>query len=106
MQLSTTFRGTSLVIFWFLPCQAGVGEFPLAQVDCFSGCPHHGLDLFAHIVIPSTLQLDFGSSAQCSAVGPCLCFHQLLDEGSMMTFKIFINLTTGQCQFRTLSSIS
>ena len=67
--LSATFRGTNLDLCWFLPCQAEVGELPLAQVECFSWCPHHGLDLFAHILTPPTLRLDFGSSAQCSAVG-------------------------------------
>ena len=51
MQLSTAFRGTSLVLCLFLPSLAGVGELPLAQVDCVSGCPHHGLDPFAHILI-------------------------------------------------------
>ena len=35
------------------------------------------------------------SSAQCSTAGLCLCFHQLLNESSMVTFKIFINLRTG-----------
>ena len=42
----------------FLPSLAGVGEFLLAQVNYLSGCPHHGLDLFAHILIPLTLQMD------------------------------------------------
>ena len=28
------------------------------------------------------------------------CFHHLLDEESMVTFKIVINLTMGQCQFK------
>ena len=34
----------------------------------------------------------FQSSAQCLAVGVCLCFHQLLDEGTSMVYKIIINL--------------
>ena len=84
-----------MVLCLFLPCPAGFGEFPLAQVDCFSGCPLHDLDLFVH-----TLQLYFGSSVQCSNVGPFLYFHQLLDEGSMVILKIFISLTIGQGQFR------
>ena len=58
MQLSTTFRRTSLELYCFLPTLAGVGELPLAQVDCFGGCPHHVLDLFAHILTPPTLQLS------------------------------------------------
>ena len=101
-QLSATFSGTALVLCLFLPSLAGVGELPLAQVDCFSGCPHHGLDLLAHILTLPTLQLDFGSSAQCSDAGLCLCFHQLLDEGSMVVFKIFISLTTGQVKISRL----
>ena len=90
MQLSPTFRGSSLVLCWFLPCPDRVGELPLAQVDCLSGFTHHSLDLFAHILTPPTLQQDFGSSAQCSAVALCLCFHQLLDEGSVLTYMIVI----------------
>ena len=85
-----------MVLCLFLLSPAAVGALPLAQVDCFIGCTRHDLDLFAHILIPPTLQLEFGSSVQCSDVGFCLCFHQLLDENSMVTFKIFINLTTGQ----------
>ena len=96
IQLSHTFRGTSLDLCWFLPCSAGVGELPLAQVNCFNGCTHHGLNLFAHILTLHSLHLDFGSSVQCSNAGLCLCFHQLLDEASMLIFKIFISLTTGQ----------
>ena len=99
MQLSTTFRGTCIVLFLFLPSPTGVGELPLAQVDCFSQCTHHGLDLFAHGLIPPTLQLDFGRLGQCSDVGICFSFHQFLDEGSMVIFKIFITLNTGQGQF-------
>ena len=38
------------VLCWFLPCPAGVGELLLAQVNCFSGYPHHVLDLFVHIL--------------------------------------------------------
>ena len=99
MELSTTFRETSLVLRLLLPSLAGVGECPLAQLDCFSGCIHHGLDPFANILTPPTIQLDFGSSGQCSDVGLCLCLHQLLDEGSMVIFQIVISLTIGQGQF-------
>ena len=68
MRLSTTIRGSSIVLCLFLPGLAGVCELPLAKVDYFSGFLHHDFDLFAHIVIPPTLQLDFGSSVQCSDV--------------------------------------
>ena len=52
------------------------------------------------LLIFSQLTLNFTSLAQCYAVGLCLCFHQLQDEGSIVTFKTFISLTTGQVQFR------
>ena len=64
------------------------------------GIPNYDLDLFAHILTPSTLQLDFVISVQCYDADLCLCFHQLLDEVSMVIFKIFISLTIGQGQFR------
>ena len=63
-------------------------------------CTYLGLVLFALILVSLTLQLDFGSSAQCSSVGLCLCFHQFLNESSLVRFKIFIDLTTGQGQLR------
>ena len=50
--------------FPLMELKAGVGELPPAQADCFSEYTHHGLDLPAHILIPLTLQLDFGSSVQ------------------------------------------
>ena len=49
IQLSLLFRGSSLVLCWFLLFLAGVGELPLSEVNYFSGCPHRGLDLLAHI---------------------------------------------------------
>ena len=107
IQLSPTFRGSSLVLCQFLPYLARIGELPLTQVHCFSGYPHHALDLFAHILTPPpTLQLEFGSSEQCCTVVLCLCFRQLMNEGSMVTFKIVINLATGQSQFIHLSTIA
>ena len=72
IQLSPTFRGTSLDLCCFLPSSAGVGELPVAQVNIFSGCTYYGLDLFAHILTLPTLQLDFESSVQCSDLVLCL----------------------------------
>ena len=63
-------------------------------------------DLFAHILTPSTLQLDLGRSVQCSDVGLSLCFHLLLEEGSMVIFKIIISLTTKQVKIGPHSSIA
>ena len=98
MQLSPTLRGTALALCLFLISQGGVGELPLTQVDYFSGCIYHGLDPFADLT-PPTFQLDCGCSVQCSDAGLCLCFHQLLDEDSMVIFQTFISLTIGQGQF-------
>ena len=80
--------------------QTGVAGLPLAQVSCFSGFPHHGLDPFAHITVLPSLPLDFGSSAQCLTVDLCICFHQLLVESSMLAIKVVFNLITGEGQFR------
>ncbi|KAL6038514.1 hypothetical protein STEG23_000600 [Scotinomys teguina] len=49
---------------------------------------------------PKNIYLVFWSSSQCVAVDLCICFYQLLDEGSMMTIKVVINLITGKGQFR------
>ena len=81
-------------------CQSRVSEFPLAQVSCFSRYPHHGLDSFAHIIAPSSLPLDYGSSVKCFTVDICICFHPFLDDGSKMTIKVVVNLITGEGQFR------
>ncbi|EGW01739.1 hypothetical protein I79_015263 [Cricetulus griseus] len=44
-----------------------------------------------HLFIPPpSLKLDCRSLAQCLAVDLCFCFHQLLDEGSRMAFKVAI----------------
>lgn len=47
-QLTPTFKGPSLVLCWFLSCQTGVCELPLAQVRCFCVFPQHGLHSFSH----------------------------------------------------------
>ena len=85
--LSPTFRGSFLVLCWFLLHLVEVSESLLAQISCFSGCPHH-------ILTPPTLQLDIDCSMQCSTEGLCFYFCLLLDESSMVTFKILIILTT------------
>ena len=77
----------------FLTYQSRVGELPLVQVSCFCEFPHHGLDLFAYGISPPSLQLDFRSLAQCFVVDLCICFHQLLDIGSMITIKVVLYLT-------------
>ena len=46
---------------------------------------------FGSLVVAPFLQLD-SSWAQCLIMGVCFCFHQLLDEGSMMVDKLVINL--------------
>ena len=37
------------------------------------------------------------------AVDLCICFHQLLDEGSVMTIKVVINLIMGKASSGTCS---
>ena len=54
----------------------------------------------AHTIIPLFLQENFQSSVQSLAVDLCLCFHQLLDEGSLMTVRVVTNLITVDGQFR------
>ena len=90
-----------------VPCyQSRVSELSLAQVSCFCGYHHHGLDLFAHIIAPPSLGLVSGSSAQCCSVDLCICFHHLLIEDSMMTIKEVMSLITGEGQFKGPSSDS
>ena len=77
-QLSHTFREPNLVLCRFAHYQPRVGELSLAQVSCFCGYHHHGLDPFAHIIAPPSPGLVSGSSAQCFFVDICICFHHLL----------------------------
>lgn len=46
--------------------------------------------------IPSILQLDYTSITQHLAVSACLCFDQILDEGSRMAIDVVINLDIGE----------
>ena len=46
------------------------------------------LVLTPFLIIPPSLKLDSRSSAQCLAVGVYFCFHQLLDEVSVMAYKV------------------
>ena len=52
------------------------------------------------LVTPPSLKLDSRSWAQCLAVDLHFCFHQLLDEGSRMAFKVVINLIIGEGHLR------
>ena len=58
------------------------------------------LTLWAPIILPPFLQQDSVRLPQCLAVGLCNCFHQLLDEGSLVTIGVVTNLITGDGQFR------
>ena len=51
---------------------------------------------FAHFIVPPSLQLVLVVLAQYLSVELCICFHQFLDEGSMMKIKIVINLIAGE----------
>ena len=49
-------------------------------------CTPHSPDFLAHVLPPSALHLDLGSSVQCSNVGLCLYLHLSPDKGSMVIF--------------------
>ncbi|KAL6060935.1 hypothetical protein STEG23_012508, partial [Scotinomys teguina] len=60
--------------------------------DCFD-TPHHDYN---------RLNLEnehFQSSDQCLAVDLCICFHQLLDKGSLVTIRVVTNLSTVDVHF-------
>lgn len=90
-QLFPIFSGPSLVLCRFFHYQSSVSDLSLAQIICF--CGHHALDLFAHIIVLPTLGLVSSSSAQGFTVALCICFHQSLDEGTMVTINAVINFT-------------
>ncbi|MEJ1274717.1 transmembrane protease serine 11f [Cricetulus griseus] len=60
------------------------GMFCAGYLEGIYDACRNGLDPFAHHSFLSAT--GFQSSAQCSAVVVCFCFHQLLDEGYMMAF--------------------
>ena len=70
------------------------------ELVVFVGFPVMIMTLLAHIIPLPSLQMDSQSVARCLTVDLCICFYQLLDEGSMMTVMVVTNLNTGQGQFR------
>lgn len=90
--LSPAFTGLSLVLCKFPSCQSRGNELLLAQLSYFFDFPHYGLDPFAHIIALLSLPLDSRSSAQCLTIDLCACLSQLLDEGSMLTIMVVLNL--------------
>ncbi|KAL6081808.1 hypothetical protein STEG23_004723 [Scotinomys teguina] len=63
----------------------------------------------AHVILLLYFQLDFTfnwCSPWCLSVDLCICFHQLLDEGSMMTVMVFTNLITGVMDINKVPSCS
>ncbi|XP_076400477.1 uncharacterized protein LOC121832172 [Peromyscus maniculatus bairdii] len=71
---SCTRQGTNVVI----------DLITLKASDCFTGFP---IVILMPLLRESlfSLRLDSWSSAWCLVVDLCICFHQLLDEGSMIT---------------------
>ena len=61
--------------------------------------------LKSHVIPPPYLQVNSSSLDQCLAVDLCICFHQAMDEGSMMTIRAVTNPITGKGQFRQLSTM-
>ena len=99
-QLSPTFIGPILVPLRFSSCQSRVCELPVACVSCLCDFPIMILTALAHMIPPPSFQLNSRSSDLCLAVNHCICFHQLLDIGTMMTVRVVTNLITGAVQFR------
>ena len=89
----------SRIMYLSFHCMIRFGLFLVIQLF-FLYLIHMSSDFLAHILPPSALHLDLGSSVQSSDVGLFLYLHLLLDEDSMVIFKIVISLTTGQSQFR------
>ncbi|KAL6090639.1 hypothetical protein STEG23_006837, partial [Scotinomys teguina] len=59
-------------------------------------------DINPHRIFLLSLQLDCWSSAWYLAVDLCICFHQLLEKGSVMTVRVFANLSTGEKEKRKI----
>lgn len=83
---STAFSGcgASLVLCRLSCCVSGDSEILLALVCCFCGFPHLDLHPFADIIPPLSLWLVSRSLVQLLIVDLCICFHQFLDEASMI----------------------
>ena len=101
--LSATFRESGLIICSFSPSLVRFRELPLDQAYCLSEWTNpSGPDFLSHLLPPSALQLDLGSSVQFSDVSLCLYLHPSLDEGSMVLFEIFISVTMGTHRYPLL----
>ena len=58
------------------------------------------LTLLLLVLLLPLFDSTLGAQPNCSAAYLSICFHKLLNVGSMRTFKLVINLATGQGQFR------
>ena len=89
--LSPARRGSSSVTCMLPSYCSRVSELAGVWITCLYGFPHHALDPasphLACVISPPSLLLDSSSAAQCLAVHLCICFHQWLDEGAMMTVR-------------------
>ena len=101
-ELSPTFRGPSLVLCRFPSCQSRMSEVPLVYVSCLCNFPTIILTYLSSYNPSFLLLLDSRISAQCLAMNLYICFHQVLDEGSMITIRVVINLITKEGQLRNL----
>ena len=66
------------------------------------GFPIMILTALAHIIPPSSLQLDSRSSAWCLPVDLYICGHHLLDEDSIVTIRVVADLISGEDQLSSL----
>ena len=55
--------------------------------------------------IPPLFLQDSQSPAQCLSVDLCICFHQLLDKGSVMTIRVVTSLITVDEDVEVLFSV-
>lgn len=97
-QMTSMFMGLIRSYTGFPAVSLGSVISPLLKSSVSMGVPNMVLTLL--LITSHSLQLDSMRLAQCLTVSLCFCFYQLLDEGSMMTFKVVINLIIGEGHLR------
>lgn len=78
--------------FRFHSCQSAVCNLPHVKVSCF--CGFTNITLTSLLIILPSSQIYSRSSALCLGVN--LCFHHLINEGSVIALKEIINFIIGE----------
>lgn len=91
-QLSHVCGGPQLVPCRLPICWSRLCELLRAQVTCFFVFPCDVLDAPGSYNSSSLSSAGFLSLAQCLAMGLCICFHQLLHKGSLITVTVVTKL--------------